>query len=166
MRIRFIGASDDHVTGSCTHFSYDRKEVQFLVDCGLHQGENHALFKNRKKFPFDAADIKFVLLTHAHINHCGLIPKLYRDGFQGVVFCTTATAQLARLSLLDSVRFSAGLYSEDDVKAIQFSCVDPRKYACNRGVLRRSQVSASRTGQEGCGNDHDDVPGQMGGLCH
>ena len=55
MRVRFIGASDDHVTGSCTHFSYDRKEVQFLVDCGLHQGENHALFKNRQKFPFDAA---------------------------------------------------------------------------------------------------------------
>lgn len=126
MRIRFIGASDDHVTGSCTHFSYDRKAVQFLVDCGLHQGENHALFKNRQKFPFDAADIKFVLLTHAHIDHCGLIPKLYRDGFQGVVFCTTATAQLARLSLLDSVRFSSGLYSEDDVKAIQFSCVDQR----------------------------------------
>jgi metallo-beta-lactamase family protein len=126
MRIRFVGASDDHVTGSCTHFSYDRKEVQFLVDCGLHQGENHALLKNRQKFPFDAADIKFVLLTHAHLDHCGLIPKLYRDGFQGVVFCTTATAQLARLSLLDSVRFSSGLYSEDDVKAIQFSCVDQR----------------------------------------
>jgi len=126
MRIRFVGASDDHVTGSCTHFSYDRKKVQFLVDCGLHQGENHAPLKNRQKFPFDAADIKFVLLTHAHIDHCGLIPKLYRDGFQGVVFCTTATAQLARLSLLDSVRFSSGLYSEDDVKAIQFSCVDQR----------------------------------------
>lgn len=92
----------------------------------MHQGETHAPLKNRKKFPFDAADIKFVLLTHAHIDHCGLIPKLYRDGFQGVVFCTTATAQLARLSLLDSARFSKDLYSEDDVKAIQFSCVDQR----------------------------------------
>lgn len=126
MRIRFLGACNNHVTGSCTHFSYDRKKVQFLVDCGLHQGEAHALLKNRQIFPFEAADIKFVLLTHAHIDHCGLIPKLYRDGFQGVVFCTTATAQLARLSLLDSVRFSEGLYSEDDVKAIQFSCVDQR----------------------------------------
>lgn len=126
MRIKFVGASDDHVTGSCTHFSYDRKNLQFLVDCGLHQGESHAPLKNRQKFPFEASEIKFVLLTHAHIDHCGLIPKLYRDGFQGVVFCTTATGQLARLSLLDSVRFSAGLYCEDDVKAIQFSYVDQR----------------------------------------
>lgn len=126
MKIRFIGAADNHVTGSCTHFSFERKNVQFLVDCGLYQGEAHASLKNESAFPFDPADIKFVLLTHAHIDHCGLIPKLYRDGFKGSVFCTTATAEFTRLSLIDGLNFSDGLYSESDVKKIKFSCVDQR----------------------------------------
>lgn len=126
MKIRFIGAADNHVTGSCTHFSFERKNVQFLVDCGLYQGEAHASLKNESAFPFNPADIKFVLLTHAHIDHCGLIPKLYRDGFRGTVFCTTATAEFTRLSLMDALNFADGLYSENDVKRIKFSCVDQR----------------------------------------
>lgn len=126
MKIRFIGAADNHVTGSCTHFSFERKNVQFLVDCGLYQGEAHASLKNESAFPFNPADIKFVLLTHAHIDHCGLIPKLYRDGFRGSVFCTTATAEFARLSLMDGLNFANGLYSESDIKRIKFNCVDQR----------------------------------------
>lgn len=126
MKIRFIGAADNHVTGSCTHFSFERKNVQFLVDCGLYQGEAHASLKNESAFPFNPAEIKFVLLTHAHIDHCGLIPKLYRDGFRGSVFCTTATAEFARLSLMDGLNFADGLYSENDVKNIKFSCIDQR----------------------------------------
>jgi len=126
MKIRFIGAANGHVTGSCTHFSYARTKTQFLVDCGLHQGEAHAHRLNEQDFPFKPSDIKFVLLTHAHIDHCGLLPKLYRDGFRGSVLCTTATAEFARCSLLDSVQFAEGLYTTEDVKKIRFVCMDQK----------------------------------------
>lgn len=72
MKIRFLGATDGHVTGSCTHFSYDRKNTQFLVDCGLVQGEGNDEADNGRPFPFSPCEIKFVLLTHAHLDHCGL----------------------------------------------------------------------------------------------
>lgn len=88
MKIRFLGATDGHVTGSCTHFSYDRKNTQFLVDCGLVQGEGNDEADNGRPFPFSPCEIKFVLLTHAHLDHCGLLPKLYREGFTGRVICT------------------------------------------------------------------------------
>lgn len=126
MQIRFIGATDGHVTGSCTQFKYDRKNIQFLVDCGLVQGEGDEQLVNAKPFPFAPSEIKFVLLTHAHQDHCGLIPKLYREGFQGKVICTAATAKLAKLSLLDSVKFANNLYSEKDIENIQFEMIDKR----------------------------------------
>ena len=76
MKFRFIGATGGNVTGSCTHFRYERSNIQFLVDCGLVQGEKNDEARNSKPFPFNASEIDFVLLTHAHIDHCGLIPKL------------------------------------------------------------------------------------------
>jgi len=66
------------------------------------------------------------LLTHAHQDHCGLIPKLYKDGFTGRVICTKATARLAKLSLLDSAFHNEGLFSEDDVNSILFDPIDDR----------------------------------------
>lgn len=127
MRVRFLGASDGHVTGSCTHFYYDRKKTQFLVDCGLVQGEGNDRIDNSRPFAFHPPDIAFVLLTHAHQDHCGLIPRLYKEGFTGKVICTRATAQLANISLMDSVRHVNGLYSADNVKQIQFHCIDERE---------------------------------------
>jgi len=126
MKFRLLGATDGHVTGSCTHFIYDRKNTQFLVDCGMVQGEGNDAADNARPFPFSPAEIKFVLLTHAHIDHCGLIPRLYREGFTGRVICTKATARLAYISLIDSVRHAKGLFTEQDVKQIRFEHFDER----------------------------------------
>lgn len=126
MQFRFLGATGGQITGSCTHFKYERRDVQFLVDCGLVQGEGDDFEKNSRPFPFDPWEINFVLLTHAHQDHCGLIPKLYRDGFKGKVICTKATAQLATISLLDSAKQPNNVFSEDDVKAIRYEYIDER----------------------------------------
>lgn len=127
MRFRFIGACGGSVTGSCTHFFYEKTNVQFLVDCGLVQGEGDESIVNSKPFPFRPSDIKFILLTHAHLDHCGLIPRLYREGFTGKVICTTATARMAKISLTDSAKHLKDVYSASDVKKIQFDCIDQRK---------------------------------------
>lgn len=127
MRFRFLGARDGHVTGSCTHFFYDRKKTQFLVDCGLVQGEGNDPVDNSRPFAFSPAEITFVLLTHAHQDHCGLIPRLYREGFTGKVICTRATARLTNASLMDSLRHVDGLFSEENVKQIRFEYIDERE---------------------------------------
>ena len=96
-RLKFHGAAAE-VTGSC--FEVDTGEVRFLVDCGMFQGAG-ADAKNRR-FAFDPGGIAFVLLTHAHIDHSGLIPRLAAAGFEGAVYATAATCDLARVMLPDS----------------------------------------------------------------
>lgn len=124
MRIKFIGAAGGSVTGSCTHFHYPRTNTSFLVDCGLVQGEGDFEAVNTAPFPFDASAIQFVLLTHAHLDHCGLLPKLYRVGFLGEVICTAATAKLARMSLLDGANYPGSLFSRDEVTKIRFKAIE------------------------------------------
>jgi len=98
MKITFLGAARK-VTGSCFHLS--ASGLQFLVDCGMHQGlESDEL--NRKPFGFNPREIDCVFLTHAHIDHTGLVPKLVREGFRGKIITTAATAELARVMLADS----------------------------------------------------------------
>ncbi|MCL5942623.1 MAG: MBL fold metallo-hydrolase [Actinobacteria bacterium] len=99
MQLQVCGAARE-VTGSC--YLVEATRCQFLVDCGLHQGGAAEDLRNREPFPFDPTAIDFLLLTHAHIDHSGLIPKLVRDGFRGPVHTTTATADLAEIMLLDS----------------------------------------------------------------
>lgn len=125
MKVRFLGAING-VTGSCTHFAYSRTNTEFLVDCGMTQGEAHSDAKNSRDFPFSPKNLKFVILTHAHIDHCGLIPKLYRDGFSGKVYCTAATARIARVALLDSLKH-VDFYDESDVEGIKFEHLDKRQ---------------------------------------
>lgn len=98
MKIRFFGATRT-VTGSCFHLSTDG--FQALVDCGMYQGKDSDEI-NRKPFPFDPTKIDYLLLTHAHLDHSGLIPKLVADGFQGRIITTTATADLVEIMLYDS----------------------------------------------------------------
>lgn len=124
MQIKFIGAAGGSVTGSCTHFHYPRTNTSFLVDCGLVQGEGDFESINAAPFPFDASAIQFVFLTHAHLDHCGLLPKLYRAGFTGEVICTAATAKLARMSLLDGANYPGSLFSKDEVKQIRFKPIE------------------------------------------
>lgn len=90
MRLTFHGAAAE-VTGSC--FEVDTGEVRFLVDCGIFQGSG-ADAKNAR-FAFQPRDIAFVLLTHAHIDHSGLVPRLVAQGFRGAVYATAATCRAA-----------------------------------------------------------------------
>jgi metallo-beta-lactamase family protein len=97
LRLTFHGAAAE-VTGSC--FEVDTGEVRFLIDCGMFQGSGSEA-KNRR-FGFDPRRIAFVLLTHAHIDHSGLIPRLVAAGFEGAVYATAATCELAAVMLPDS----------------------------------------------------------------
>lgn len=99
MKLSFIGAAQE-VTGSC--FLVETNELKFLVDCGMHQGGRDARERNLKAWPFEPSEIDFVLLTHAHIDHSGLLPRLCALGFKGPVYTTTATADLLSVMLLDS----------------------------------------------------------------
>ncbi len=98
MKIRFLGAART-VTGSCYHLISDG--LQVLIDCGMTQGKNGDEI-NRMPFSFDPKQIDYLLLTHAHIDHSGLIPKLVKDGFQGKIVTTTASAELVEIMLYDS----------------------------------------------------------------
>ncbi|HXE30243.1 MAG TPA: MBL fold metallo-hydrolase [Terriglobales bacterium] len=107
MRITFHGAAGD-VTGSCHHLEAAGK--RFLVDCGMYQGSRRLVEENADAFGFDPAGIDFLLLTHAHLDHCGRIPLLVKRGFHGRIFTTAATLDLAKLVLLDA----AALQQEDN----------------------------------------------------
>lgn len=155
MRIHFLGAAGN-VTGS--RYWLDASESQCLVDCGLVQ-ERALQSRNWDPFPTPPASLQAVLLTHAHLDHCGYLPRLVRDGFKGPIYCTAATADIARLTLLDSARLQVEdaafkrkrharegrrgphpeepLYQVDDVEATvaRFHPVDYRRpVAIGRGV--------------------------------
>lgn len=96
MIIEFLGAARE-VTGSCHYVSYNDKS--FLVDCGMEQGAD--LYENQE-IPVNPSAIDYVLITHAHIDHSGLLPLLYKNGFRGQIFATKATTELCGIMLRDS----------------------------------------------------------------
>ncbi len=98
-RIRFLGAAET-VTGS--KYLLTSSENNILIDCGLFQGLKELRLKNWDRFPIDPKDIKAVVLTHAHIDHSGYIPRLIKEGFTGKIFCTSATLELCRILLPDT----------------------------------------------------------------
>ena len=99
MKLTFLGAAGE-VTGSS--FLVETDDVRFLVDCGMFQGGREADTKNRARFAHAPAALDFVLLTHAHIDHSGLLPRLVAQGFGGPVYATAATCDLLEVMLLDS----------------------------------------------------------------
>jgi metallo-beta-lactamase family protein len=100
IKLRFLGAAQN-VTGS--RHLLEANGVRILIDCGLYQ-ERHFIERNWDPFPIPPDSIDAVLLTHAHLDHCGLLPKLVKEGFNGKIYCTSATAELARIILLDSAK--------------------------------------------------------------
>lgn len=100
MKLGFFGAAKN-VTGS--RYYLKANGLQLLVDCGLYQ-ERELKGRNWDPFPVQPGVLDAVLLTHAHLDHSGLLPKLVREGFRGRIFCTDATADIARVMLLDSAK--------------------------------------------------------------
>jgi metallo-beta-lactamase family protein len=101
MELTFLGGART-VTGS-RHF-VDTGRARVLVDCGMFQGGPTESMRNRVPLGVDPSTLDAVVLTHAHLDHCGLLPLLVREGFRGSIVCTAATAELARLVLLDSAK--------------------------------------------------------------
>lgn len=99
MKLSFHGANRD-VTGSC-HLLH-AKGLRILIDCGLYQGGRELDEENAEDFGFDPASIDILLLTHAHLDHCGRIPLLVKRGFTGEIITTAATRELTRVVLLDA----------------------------------------------------------------
>ena len=99
MHITFCGAAQQ-VTGSC--FLLETATARFLVDCGMFQGHAATRVRNLEPFPFDPCAIDFVILTHAHLDHSGLLPRLGAQGFKGQIYTTPATRDLLSVLLLDS----------------------------------------------------------------
>ena len=100
IKLQFLGAAQN-VTGSRHLLQANGTNV--LVDCGLYQ-ERQFRARNWDPFPVEPKNINAVLLTHAHLDHCGLLPKLVKEGFSGKIYCTPATAEIAKIILLDSAK--------------------------------------------------------------
>ena len=103
MKIQFLGAAGE-VTGSrhSVEARLGGREVRFIVDFGMFQGGREATTKNLEPLPFAPKDIDFLVLTHAHIDHSGLLPRLCAQGFSGPIYCTDATFELLKILLPDS----------------------------------------------------------------
>ncbi len=119
LRLRFHDPLD-RVTGSCYELYDPVAGHHFLVDCGMRQGDRLASERNQGPLPFDPSTLDFVVLTHAHLDHCGLIPRLYREGFGGTVFATKETIALAKTVLRDAARYEGASYTRKHVDRIKW----------------------------------------------
>ena len=99
MKVQLLGAAQT-VTGSC--YMIEACGKRFCIDCGMHQGNKAIEARNREAELYQPTAIDFILVTHAHIDHSGLLPKIVKEGFAGPIFCTKATSELLDLMLQDS----------------------------------------------------------------
>ncbi|HLP11680.1 MAG TPA: MBL fold metallo-hydrolase, partial [Flavobacteriales bacterium] len=101
IKIQFLGAAET-VTGSKYLLQCNNKKI--LIDCGLFQGLKELRLLNWQPLPVNASEINLVLLTHAHLDHCGYLPRLVKNGFKGEVWGTKPTLEIAKIILEDSAR--------------------------------------------------------------
>jgi len=135
LKVKFVGAVGA-VTGSCHLLHYERSNSYYMIDCGLYQNVRGQKDLNKARGEADLGGvapsrIKAIFLTHAHMDHCGLIPRMYKLGFKGPVICTQLTADFVREALHDTVAkvesFDRDLYDMDHVEAIRFQCPDAKE---------------------------------------
>ena len=130
MKIQFCGAAMG-VTGSCHLITTEKHKI--LLDCGQFQGSKTREAMNYEPFPFDPAEIDYMILSHAHIDHCGRIPLLVKRGFKGEIYCTDATADLVEVMLKDS-----GYIHEKEVALLNQQRI---KSNFLHGILHREQYT-------------------------
>ncbi|MCK9445393.1 MBL fold metallo-hydrolase [bacterium] len=148
MKVSFSGACRE-VTGSC--ILVESEETKFLVDCGMFQGNSYN--KNLEDFSFDPKKIDFVLLTHAHLDHCGRLPKLFADGFRGRVYSTAPTKDLTEIILLDALKvaqmegrpFCAPFCTTADIFSLMnfFTCL---KYGEEKSINEKIRIKLRDSG--------------------
>ena len=133
MKIISYGAAEV-VTGSCHYLS--TKEVDFLVDCGMFQGKNED--KNYEQIECGVENIKFVILTHGHLDHVGRLPLLYKQGFRGVVYATKGTIDIGKIVLNDAANLMEEDYYTRKKKALRKGqkAQKPLKSKDFKGLLR------------------------------
>ncbi len=112
MKISFLGAAQT-VTGSC--YLVETGKSKFLVDCGMFQGPDVEP-RNYDEFDFAPESLDFMILTHSHIDHSGLLPKLYKKGFRGDVYLSIPTSHVAELLLLDAAGIQENKNKVDEYK--------------------------------------------------
>ena len=115
MKIKFLGGART-VTGSCFYLSHG--DVRILVECGMHQGQD-ADAVNRAAFEFDPSEISCLFLTHSHLDHIGLVPRLVKEGFKGEIITTSAAADIIELILYDSAHIQESDSEWHNRKALQ-----------------------------------------------
>ncbi len=147
-RVTFLGAARS-VTGSMHLLEVGPHRI--LLDCGLHRGPREEARARNRNFPFDPATIDAVILSHAHIDHCGNLPNLVRQGFTGPIWCTPATRDLISLMLHDTARIQ-----EEDAQVA--SVVGGRRGGDRRPLYTRGDASAT---VERCVALEYDTPGAV-----
>lgn len=154
LRIKFVGAAGT-VTGSCTLIHSVRSDCYYLVDCGSYVGTAGEEERNKRKFPFDPTRVAAVMLTHAHMDHIGMLPRLMQEGFEGKIYCTSATAKMTLAALRDAVRLDGSTFSGWDVERLgqMFDCPDNKEdfqlghfYPLERDLLYSFSRNAHITG--------------------
>ena len=132
--LTFLGAAGT-VTGSKYLLTIDGRRI--LVDAGMFQGEKQWRNRNWEPFPPDPASISDVVLTHAHLDHCGYLPALVRHGFRGPIWCTEGTRQLAEIVLRDAAKRAPGEAALQE--ALALSLVRQKRKPEALQVLARAQ---------------------------
>ncbi len=153
MELTFLGGART-VTGS--RHLVDTGRARVLVDCGMFQGGPTESMRNRVPLGVDPAVLDAVVLTHAHLDHCGLLPLLVREGFRGSIVCTAATAELARLVLLDSAK----LQEEFAKRAARRDRRDPDRAAADDArdeLLFDEAVALAAAGESESNTDPEDL---------